>query len=43
MESKPKFRPDGSLRLMEQVRQVLRYYHYAYRAGHGDVLDLLTF
>ena len=31
MESKPKSRPDGSLRLMEQVRQVLRYYHYAYR------------
>jgi hypothetical protein len=31
MESKPKFRPDGSLRLMGQVRQVLRYYHYAYR------------
>jgi hypothetical protein len=30
MESKPKFRPDASLRLMEQVKQVLRYYHYAY-------------
>jgi hypothetical protein len=31
MESKPKFRPDGSLRLMEQVKQVLRYYDHAYR------------
>lgn len=31
MESKAKFRPDSSLKLMEQVRQVLRYYHYAYR------------
>lgn len=31
MESKPKFRPDSNLRLMEQVKQALRYYHYAYR------------
>jgi hypothetical protein len=31
MESKAKFKPDSSLRLMEQVRQVLRYHHYAYR------------
>jgi integron integrase len=31
MENKPKFKPDGRLRLMDQVRQVLRYYHYAYR------------
>ena len=31
MESKAKFRPDSNLRLMEQVRQVLRYHHYAYR------------
>ena len=31
MESKAKFRPDSSLRLMDQVRQVLRYHHYAYR------------
>ncbi|PIE75060.1 MAG: integrase [Deltaproteobacteria bacterium] len=31
MESKKKFRPDPNLKLMEQVRQVLRYYHYAYR------------
>lgn len=31
MESKPKFKPDSKLRLMDQVRQVLRYHHYAYR------------
>jgi integron integrase len=31
MENLPKFKPDGSLKLMDQVRQVLRYYHYAYR------------
>jgi hypothetical protein len=24
-----KFRPDSNLKLMDQVRQVLRYYHYA--------------
>ena len=34
MESKEKFRPDPSLRLMDQVRQVLRYHHYAYRTEH---------
>jgi len=31
MENKRKFRPDPSLKLMDQVRQVLRYHHYAYR------------
>jgi len=31
MESKPKFRPNPKLKLMEQVREVLRYHHYAYR------------
>ena len=30
MENEPKFRPDPSLKLMEQVRRVLRYRHYAY-------------
>ena len=34
MESKEKFKPDPSLRLMDQVRQVLRYHHYAYRTEH---------
>ena len=31
MENKPKFIPNSKLRLMDQVRQVLRYHHYAYR------------
>ena len=31
MESKPKFRPDPKLKLMDQVREVMRNYHYAYR------------
>jgi integrase len=31
MDNKKKFRPDSSLKLMDQVREVLRYYHYAYR------------
>ena len=30
-KSKPKFKPNPSLRLMDQVREVLRYHHYAYR------------
>lgn len=31
MESNLKFKPDPDLKLMDQVRQVLRYHHYAYR------------
>jgi len=31
MEKPAKFTPDPNLKLMDQVRQVLRYYHYAYR------------
>ena len=31
MENKRKFRADPDLKLMDQVRQVLRYHHYAYR------------
>jgi len=31
MEVNQNFEPDPSLKLMDQVRQVLRYYHYAYR------------
>lgn len=31
MENKPTFRPNPDLKLMDQVREVLRYYHYAYR------------
>jgi len=31
MEIKTGFRPNPDLKLMDQVREVLRYYHYAYR------------
>jgi len=31
MENKQKFRPNPRLKLMEQVRQVMSYHHYAYR------------
>ena len=31
MECKKKFRPDPNLKLMDQVSEVMRYYHYAYR------------
>jgi len=31
MENKPRFRPDPDAKLMDQVRETLRYYHYAYR------------
>jgi len=30
-KSKAKFKPDPKLKLMDQVCQVLRYHHYAYR------------
>ncbi|NNJ70835.1 MAG: integron integrase [Kiritimatiellales bacterium] len=31
MEGKKKFKPDSNLKLLDQVREVLRYHHYAYR------------
>ena len=31
MENAKKFRRDPKLRLLDQVRQVLQYHHYAYR------------
>ncbi len=31
MESQPKFHPNPKFKLMDQVREVLRYHHYAYR------------
>lgn len=30
MENKPKFTPNPNLKLMDQVRETLRYYHYAF-------------
>ena len=31
MKNKHKFRPNPKAKLMDQVREVLRYHHYAYR------------
>ena len=31
MACKVKFKPNSKYRLMDQPREVLRYYHYAYR------------
>jgi hypothetical protein len=31
MEKDRKFRPDPRLKLMAQMRQVMRYHHYVYR------------
>jgi len=31
MESKVKFKPNPDDRLMDQVREILHYYHYAYK------------
>jgi hypothetical protein len=31
MEIKKKFKPNPDYRLMDQVREVLRYYHYSYK------------
>ena len=31
MENRPRFNPNPKLKLMEQVREVMRYHHYAYR------------
>ncbi len=31
MENKPKFRPNPNLKLIDQIREALRYHHYSYR------------
>ena len=31
IENQPKFLPNPKLKLMDQVKEVLRYHHYAYR------------
>ncbi len=43
MKSNKKFTPDSNLRLMDQVRQVLRYHHYAYRTEENYRNWLLRF
>jgi integrase len=39
----PKFRPNPNLKLMGQVREVLRYYHYAYRTEQTYVHWILRY
>ncbi len=39
----PKFRPNPSLKLMDQVREVLRYYRYAYRTEQTYVHWILRY
>lgn len=43
MENKAKFKPDPNLRLMDQVRQVLRYHHYSYRTEQTYTEWILRF
>jgi hypothetical protein len=46
MESKVKSRPDTGLKLMDKVRQVLRYYNYAYRTEQtycGRIVRFIRF
>ena len=43
MENKPKFHPNPKLRLMDQVREVLRYHHYAYRTEQTYCQWILRF
>ena len=37
MQRNQNFEPDADARLMDQVKEVLRYHHYAYRAGALDM------
>ena len=43
MENKPRFHPNPKLKLMEQVREVLRYHHYAYRTEQTYCQWILRF
>ena len=43
MDNPKKFQPDSSLKLLPQVRQVLRYHHYAYRTEQTYCAWILRF
>lgn len=43
MENKKKFRPDPQLKLMDQVRHVLRYHHYSYRTEQAYCTWIVRF
>ncbi len=40
MENKRKFKPDPGIKLIDQVRQVLRYHQYSYRTekSYSDLI-----
>lgn len=40
---KPQFTPDPKLKLMDQVRQVLRYHHYAFATERTYVQWIVRF
>ena len=42
-KSKAKFKPDPKLKLMDHVRQVLRYQYYAYRTEQTDCNWILRY
>ena len=42
-QSQPQFVPDKELKLMDQVRQVLRYHHYSYRTEQAYCNWILHF
>jgi len=43
MESKIKFEPNPKYRLMDQAREVLRYYYYSYRIEQSYSLDIAVY
>lgn len=43
MENKAKFTPNRELKLLDQVRETLRYYHYAYSTEKAYCLWILRF
>ena len=43
METEAKFTPDPRLKLMDQVRQVLRYHHYAHTTERTYCTWILRF
>ena len=43
MDVKPKFRPNPELKLLDQVKQVLRYHHYSIRTEQAYVLWITRF
>ena len=43
MENDKRFKPNPKLKLMDQVREVLKYYHYAYSTEQSYCKWILQF